>query len=190
VTCASFGRSQPRATDRSDALCGGAIGVRPVVSTASPRASARTPIRAGTSLSSIGVDATHRPSRQWLTTIFRCSECLVTLSDAPRPRASGMVSRFGSIHRLWTDAESVSRGGGASLPRGRRHPGVLPQHVGVRPHPDAVLPDTEGHRGRTSICVDGLAPVLGLGDQSTRRDVHRPPERCPHTSDPILVTHT
>jgi hypothetical protein len=50
---------------------------------ASPRASTSTPISADTSLSSIGVDATQIPSRQWLNTTFRWSGCLVTLNIAP-----------------------------------------------------------------------------------------------------------
>ena len=56
---------------------------------ASPSASARTPISAGTSVSSTGVEATHTPSRQWLSTIFLCSGCLVIRSVAPWPRSVG-----------------------------------------------------------------------------------------------------
>jgi hypothetical protein len=50
--------------------------------TASPRAAARTAIRAGTSLNSTGVEATQSPWRQWLTTILRSAGCRVTLRQA------------------------------------------------------------------------------------------------------------
>jgi len=66
------------------------------VFTASPRASASTPIKAGTSARSMGVDATQTPSRQWLSTTRRCFECLVTLSEAPSSLGSGMLRRFGA----------------------------------------------------------------------------------------------
>ena len=77
---------------------------------ASPSASARTPIRAGTSVNSTGVEATHTPSRQWLSTIFRCSGCLVTRSVAPRPRASGMLRRLGCMPRVLPRGAGASRG--------------------------------------------------------------------------------
>ena len=63
--------------------------------TASPRAAARTAIRAGTSLNSTGVEATQSPWRQWLTTILRSAGCRVTLRYAWLPRASGMLRLFG-----------------------------------------------------------------------------------------------
>ena len=59
------------------------------VSTASPSASARTPMSADNSLTSTGVEATHSPFRQWLKTTFRCSGCRVTRSVAPLPRSVG-----------------------------------------------------------------------------------------------------
>jgi hypothetical protein len=65
------------------------------MSTATPRASTRTAISSGTSPSSIGVEATHLPSLQWLNTTLRCPGCRVTLSVAPRPRASGTFRRVG-----------------------------------------------------------------------------------------------
>jgi hypothetical protein len=63
--------------------------------TASPRAAARTPMRADTSLNSTGVEATQSPCRQWLTTILRSAGCRVTLRYAWLPRASGMLRLFG-----------------------------------------------------------------------------------------------
>jgi hypothetical protein len=70
-------------TESSDPLDGGAVLSSGVASMASPRASASTPISPGTSLNSTGVEATQTPSRQWLSTILRCSGCLVTRSVAP-----------------------------------------------------------------------------------------------------------
>lgn len=82
---------------------------RLLVSTATPMASTRTPIRPGTSASSIGVEAMHLPSRQWLKTTRRWPGCRVILSVAPRPRASGMLRRVGPTPRLWTLDGVVSR---------------------------------------------------------------------------------
>jgi len=108
--------------------------------TASPRASASTPINAGTSARSIGVDATQTPSRQWLSTTRRCFECLVTLSDAPSLLGSGMLRRFGTASTnlsMHLRSEAVDRrsllglrppiGDGASLGhQGLKVPSVIP----------------------------------------------------------------
>jgi hypothetical protein len=79
------------------------------MSTATPRASTRTPISPGTSASSIGVEAIHLPSLQWLNTTLRCPGCRVTLSVDPRPRASGIFRRVGPTPQLWTFYGVVSR---------------------------------------------------------------------------------
>jgi hypothetical protein len=80
----------------------------------------------GTSPSSIGVEATHRPSRQWLNSTLRCPGCRVILNVAPRPRASGIFRRVGPTPQLWLFDDVVSRVvASPSRPPGR--PWLLPR---------------------------------------------------------------
>ena len=67
---ATVGRRRPFTVDNHEGRGGlprvGVFGI----ATARPSASASTAMSAGTWLSSMGVDATQTPSRQWLTTTF------------------------------------------------------------------------------------------------------------------------
>ncbi len=96
MTFARAGRNRFTILDHGEGDEGRSADSNAEVFTASPRASANTPINEGTSARSMGVEATQTPSRQWLSTTRRCFECLVTLSDAPSPLGSGMLRRFGA----------------------------------------------------------------------------------------------
>jgi hypothetical protein len=118
-----------------------------VGATASPRAAARTPMRAGTSLNSTGVEATQRPCRQWLITIFRSAGCRVTRRDAWFPRASGMLRLFGlpptpqSMTALPPGVE------GACVSKGREH--VAGRFSGAGPWGEPATPPSSSSPSAT-----------------------------------------
>lgn len=108
MICAKRGRSHCLILSRSLVLYGIVPSGVSLERTASPSASASTPMRVGSSPSSMGVDATQMCPRQWLTTTLCCSGCLVTRRTAPPPRTSGMVRLLCRIAQLSAQSESVS----------------------------------------------------------------------------------